>query len=184
VGGLLRRAAAEASGINDRPGPDLLTAIAAVFVGGVGVSLVIGSTVPTLVGRGVVDNMTDIAFAFFADYALVALVSSVVGAAVVRAVFGFAGQPISYARALGALLLGSAAEVLVLAVLWQTSSLATATGLFNPLGWVGSVLSVFILMKAPGPPTRAAPQWEYKIPPGGAAWASDLEQQEAVRRRA
>ena len=145
---------------------------------------------PTIVGRGIIDPPRDSASAanyvlvtFFADYALVALVSCVVGAVVVRAVFGFAGQAISYARALGALLLGSAADVLVLAVIWQTSSWHLAIGLFSPLTWVGYVLSVYILMQAPRPSTPAPPEREYKIPPGGTAWASDLEQQEAFRRR-
>lgn len=173
------RAGAEAADIDDRARPDLLTAIVAVVVAGFGVSLVIGLMTPILISRAF-GNQTDF---LFEDYLVVAAISGFVGAAFVRAIVRFGGYRVSYARALGALLAGSAVDVLILAASGTTSDLGAISGWFNPLAWVGFALSVYLLMKAPTPRDPGVLQREYKIPPGGAAWAPELEQQERRRGR-
>ena len=160
--------ARKASGMNDRrDGPDLVTAIVAVLVGGIGVSIATSLAFPIIVSRGVENRIEQIGISF-----ALAAVGSFLGAALVCAIFGFDGRP-TYARALAALLVGEAANALVRLASETAGTPGAAVGL-SPLAWAGFALSVLILMNAPRSKARAEPQWEYKLPPG-AVWSSELE---------
>jgi hypothetical protein len=159
-----------------RDGLDVVTAIVAVFVGGIGVSIATNLAVPIIVGRGV-ENRTEQIGAYFA----LAAVGSFLGAALVCTIFGFDGRP-TYRRVLAAMLLGEAANALVRLASETAWTPGAAAGL-SPLAWAGFALSVFILMNTPRSKDRDQPQWEYKLPPG-AVWSSELEKPDGRRGRA
>ena len=160
--------------MNERSGPDLVTAIIAVFIGGLGVSIVTTIAAPAVASR-TTGNMTTFIGVQFG----LAAIGSVFSAGVVRSIF-FDRHP-SYARVLFALLLGQAVNALVLLATATAASPNPAVAL-GVLGWAGFAVSVFVLMGGNKERKAAGPQWEYKVPPGRPVWGSAWQESERRSR--
>jgi hypothetical protein len=159
---------------------DPVTAIVAVFVGGIGVALVnMWFLTPALI-KVVGPERSATSLPVVGVHLLVAAGGSALGAALVCMFFNFDRYP-TYARVFFALFVGAVVDVL-----FRVASLAGSGSIglmwLNSLGLIGYILSVFILMSAPKPKPQGGPQWEYRLPPG-AVWPSELDKPQTRRSR-